>query len=382
MRSQKRKVAEQTREQVDFMLVVMTWSHGLLRLALLAFLISLAYILYGVFSGALASMEQAQMSRVAGNLVLMGKIMAGAGFLATISVVMITLEDVAFTVLTGIVGAGLMFGMPILVASQLQNAASTPAVAINEWSRNAGMAILFVVALRILYGVVDQLKNAADRAGAKASVEATAVTSEQKRWRKPGLWEPCWEMPFCHEAVRDICPAYKARKSCWRVGYGCNCDPSLIETLIRTGGASTGKGAIRKTAEQRITAEAYLRSDLAADTARAGSQERTIPCSQCLIFIEHQRQKFRVLNPLAIIGTFVGLFFLYKPLTAVYGAVIDFMAALLARLAYGTMVRPDQWVSYLNTPAVKVFFFIFVGMIVLAQVLKAVEWAVLKRMII
>jgi len=46
------------------------------------------------------------------------------------------------------------------------------------------------------------------------------------------------------------------------------------------------------------------------------------------------------------------------------------------------MVRPDQWVSYLNTPTVKVFFFIFVGMIGLAYVLRAVEWAILKRMII
>lgn len=382
MRRQRRKVAEQTREHVDFMAMVMAWSHTLLRLALLAFAICLAYILYGIFSGALATMEQAQMRRVAANLVLMGEILTAAGFVATICVVVITLEDIAFTVLAGIVGGGLMFGMPILVAARLQNAASTPAVAINEWSRNAGMAILFVVALRILYGVVDQIKNASVRAKPEADEDTAAVAQEEKKWKRPGLWQPCWEMPFCHEAVRDICPAYKARRSCWRMGYGCNCDPSLIETLIRTGGAATGKGALKKTSDQRIKAEAYLRSDLAADTARIGSEERTIPCSQCLIFVEHQRQKFKLINPLAIIGTFVGLFFLYRPLTAIYGAVIDFMAALLARLAYGTMVRPDQWVSYLNTPAVKVFFFIFIGMIGLAYVLRAVEWAVLKRMII
>ncbi len=382
MKRQRRKVTAQTREHVDFMAMVTAWSHTLLRLALLAFGISLAYILYGIFSGALASMEQAQMRRVAANLILMGEIMTAAGFLATICVVLITLEDIAFTVLAGIVGGGLMFGMPILVATRLQNAASTPAVAINEWSRNAGMAILFVVALRILYGVVDQIRSTSARAEPEADEGTAAITPEKKPRTRFRIWDACWEMPFCHDAVKEICPAYKAHKSCWRFGYGCNCDPSLIETLIRTGGASTGKGALKKTSEQRITAEAYLRSDLAADTATIGSDERTIPCSQCLIFIEHQRQKFKLINPLAIIGTFVGLFFLYKPLTAIYGAVIDFMAGLLARLAYGTMVRPDQWVSYLNTPTVKVFFFIFVGMIGLAYVLKAVEWAVLKRMIL
>jgi hypothetical protein len=385
MKKQKRTVAKQVSPQVDFLAIIIAWSHSLLRLALLAFVIALAYILYGIFSGALASMEPAQMQRVAANLVLMGQVMAAAGLLATVCIVMTTLEEMTFTMVAGIVGAGLMFGMPILVASQLQNAASTPAGVINEWSRNAGMAILFIVGLRVLYAVVDQIANAGARAQAKTEDDTTTVVTKSKEKKRRSLfrlWDPCWDMPYCHPAVREICPAYKAHKSCWRFGYGCNCDPTLIETLIRTGGASTGKGALKKTAEQRITEEAYVRSDLDADTARIGSSERTIPCSKCVIFIEHQRQKFRIINPIAIIATFVGLFFLYKPLTTVYGAVIDFMAALLARLAYGTMVRPDQWVSYLNTPTVKVFFFIFVGMIGLAYVLRAVEWAILKRMII
>jgi hypothetical protein len=73
---------------------------------------------------------------------------------------------------------------------------------------------------------------------------------------------------------------------------------------------------------------------------------------------------------------------LYKPLIGLYSAVIDVMARTAARLTYGSMVDPAEWIGYLNTPTVQVFFFLFVGMLALAYVLKGVEWAVLKKMII
>jgi len=326
-------------------------------------------------------MPREQMQRIAGNLELMGQVMTVAGFLGAVALVLLTLEDVTFAVVLGILGAGLTFGMPILVASNLQANASTPASAINTWSGNAGMGMLFVVGVRILWEIISQIRNAGSRGlTAEEKAAAAAVVDKKKKWKKPGLWDHCWDMPYCHEAVRDICPAYKARKSCWRFGYGCNCDPSLIETLIRTGGSSLGKGVSKETAAQRVR-DAYVRSDLAAD-AVVGTGQRTIPCSKCSIFVEHQRQKFRVLNPVAVVGTIVGLAFLYKPLLAVYTQVINFMAALAARLTYGDRIDPGEWIQYLNTPTVQIFFFVFVGLIALAYVLKAVEWAILKRMIL
>ncbi len=386
MRGKKRSVAKRSRQPVDVFALVTAWSRTLFQLAAVAFIISLGYILYGIFSGALAQMPNEQMQRVADNLTVMGQIMTAAGFLATVAMVILTAEDIAFTVVMGIIGAGLMFGMPILVASNLQDASSTPAMRINEWSRNAGMAVLLVVGLRIVWEIVGQIKSAGARALAKSDEEQSTVAKVEKKtksWRsRLRLWDPCWELPYCHEAVREVCPAYKAGKSCWRYGYGCNCDPSLIETLIRTGGASTGKGAERTSSAQRRTEAAYVRSDLAADGA-VGAGERTIPCTKCPIFIEHQRQKFRIINPLAIIATIVGLAALYKPLTGIYERVIDVMAQLAARFTLNTeMLNAEEWVGYLNTQTVQIFFFLFVGMIALAYVLKAVEWLVLKRMIL
>jgi hypothetical protein len=380
MRDNRRSVARSSRAPIDLFALLQGWSRTILQLSVIGFVIALGYILYGIFSGALTSMPPQQMARVAANLSLMGQLLALTGFLATVAVVLLTMEEIAFSVLMGILGAALMFGMPLLVAGNLADQASRPAKVINEWSRNAGMTMIAVVGLRILWEIVIQLKYGT--LGTRAErAEKPETTAEEKKWKKPGLWDRCWNMPYCHAAVREICPAYKARKPCWRFGYGCNCDPTLIETLIRTGGATTGKGSAKTSTERRTREAAYVRSDLEADAPVSGRQ-RTIPCTKCPIFIEHQRQKFRLINPIAVIATILAMVVLYKPLIGLYSAVIDVMARTAARLTYGSMVDPAEWIGYLNTPTVQVFFFLFVGMLALAYVLKGVEWAVLKKMIL
>lgn len=381
MRSDRRRLAKQTKEEIDIFGVALQWSRSVLNIALIAFVISLGYILYGIFSGALNQLDAAQSARLASNLTLMGEILTVSAFLAALSLVVMTLEEVAYTVLIGMVGAAMVFGMPILVASNLQGAATGPAMAIKLWTNNAGMSILFVVGLRLVLEIANQIRSVAIRTTAEQAEDDTTVT-KKKKYKKPGLWDRCWDMPYCHDAVREVCPAYKARRSCWRYGYGCNCDPSLIETLIRTGGASKGKTAVKATSTQKLQDGAYVRSDLQAD-GKAGTVERTIPCRKCPIFIEHQRQKFRIVNPIAIILTLVGFAFARQPLLEFYEMIINGMARIAARLTYGTaMVEAEQWVQYLNTSAVQVFFFIILGLFVLSYVLKAVEWLVLKRMIL
>lgn len=381
MRSDKRRVAKQAKVEMDFYSVAVQWSRTVLNIAIIAFVISLGYILYGVFSGALNQLDVDQARRLTGNLNLMGQLLTAAAFLASASLVIMTLEEVAYSVLIGMVGAGMVFGMPILVASNLQSAAVGPATAITVWTKNAGMGVLFVVGLRLALEIANQIRSVAIRAIAQQAEADTTVT-KKKKYKKPGLWDHCWDMPYCHDAVRDVCPAYKARRSCWRYGYGCNCDPSLIETLIRTGGASKGKSAVKATSTQKLQDGAYVRSDLQAD-GKAGTSERTIPCRKCPIFIEHQRQKFRIVNPAAIILTLVGFAVAYQPLLKLYELLINGMAQIAARMTYGTaMVDAGEWVQYLNTPAVQVFFFIILGLFVLSYVLKFVEWLVLRQMVL
>lgn len=380
----KKRVARQEREKLDAGALLVAWSRTVLQIALIGFAISLGYILYGLFSGKLRGVtDPTEIRRLVGNFTLMGQLLTLTSVLAAASLLLLTFGEVAYAVLIGIVGAGLMFGMPIIIGSNLDQS-SDFAQPISNWCTNAGLAVLFLVGLRILWEIGAQVRRATYKSEVQKEIEEASVAERQKRKKKVKslrLWDPCWDLPYCHDAVKEVCPAYKARKSCWRFGYGCNCDPGLIEQLIRTGGATKGKAATKKTAAERTVSEAYVRSDLQADTPVG--RERTIPCVKCAIFIEHQRQKFRVVNPVAIVATLVGLVFLYQPLTTLYSTVIAATAKLAAQFTLeGGMVDPSRWIGYLDSPFVKGFFFVFVGLIALSYVLRAVEWLVLKKMVL
>ncbi|MBU0609107.1 MAG: hypothetical protein KKI08_14570, partial [Armatimonadetes bacterium] len=346
------KVAGQTREAFDVYALLSRWARWALQLAIAGFVVSAGYILYGIFSGVLnKQVDPAAAERYVRNLRLMGEIMAASGVLGTICFVILTLSEIAYSITMAIVGVALMFGMPILVASNLSQAGNQVIGAINEWSRNAGMGILVVVALRVLYEIVEQIRTAGARRKEKEALEAIEGLQKVKKPPKQGIWSPCWKLPYCHDAVREACPAFKARKSCWRYGAGCNCDPGLIERLIRSGALESGKGASKASSRDKTAHAAYVRSDLQAD-APVKAAERTIPCSKCPIYLEHQRQKFKIVNPIAIVATVALMGVAYIPLRAIYHTVVQAIAAVASRMTFDVeRVDPGQWVRYLDTPA-------------------------------
>jgi hypothetical protein len=376
----KTSVARQVREEFDVYAFLSRWARTVLQFAIAGFVISAGYILYGIFSGVLnKQVDPVAAERYLHNLRLMGQIMAASGVLGTICFVILTLSELAFSVLMAIVGVGLMFGMPVLVASNLSQADSRIIGAINEWSRNAGLGILFIVGLRILYEIVEQVRTAGARRKEKEQLEAIDGLQKAKRPPKPGIWSPCWKLPYCHDAVREACPAFKARRSCWRYGSGCNCDPTMIERLIRSGALESGKGASKASSREKTAHAAYVRSDLQAD-APVKAAERTIPCSKCPIYLDHQRQKFKIVNPLAIIGTIVAMGVAYIPLRAIYRTVVQAVAAIASKMTFDVeRVDPGQWVRYLDTPALQIFFFIIVGLLALSYVLKFIEWVIFEK---
>ena len=74
---------------------------------------------------------------------------------------------------------------------------------------------------------------------------------------------------------------------------------------------------------------------------------------------------------------------LYKPLTMLYSQIIQWAARLAARFTLDSeLIDPSRWIGYLDSPFVKGFFFVFVALIVLSYVLRAVEWLVLKKMVL
>lgn len=341
----------------------MAWTMGGLKLFGLAFVVSTAYILYGVFGGHLADAVE---PRVVENLRMMGRIMAISGVLATICLLVLTHEEIAFSVVAGLVGLGFVLGFPLMVAGQVSQQAANAGDVITSWASITGQGIIVIVGFRILWEIIDFIRQAPARRD-QIAVEA----GEEKPKALPGRpWyrlNRCWEMPFCHVAIRETCPAYTRRKNCWRIRQGCNCDPYLIESLLKKG---AGLDALPEQGSEYVETE--------TQDARKGKGERTTECRRCPIFSEHQRQKFQLLNPILVAASVLALIAAYPIMLRVYQMVISGAAHLAERLAYGTYVPVGEWINRLDSPAVWYFFYIIIGLLALSYVLKAVEWAVLK----
>lgn len=348
------------------------------KLCLVLFVVALGYIIYAVYGGYISA-EQLDERKLA-NIVLMGKLLAAAGTIGTIAFGLATMGEVAYVVAAGLVGLGLIFGTPVLILSKLQQATNPAAEAISLWTRNAGFAICAVALLRIIYhiGYTIKMGPAARR---RAQEEEDSALGPKKVKRTRGLWSRCWDLPYCHDTIKEVCPAFKEKKSCWKIRRGCNCDPMLVESLIRAGAARMGKGQDKTGVQQQETQDAYLRDALGAGkgTGPRPPDGRTLDCKKCPIYGEHQRQKFQIANPIAIIGTILLLVVSYPVTKEAYFATVRALAAFAGRFTLSDNIDPEKWFNYLNTSTVQIFFFIIVTIFLLSYILKVIEWVIFVK---
>ena len=108
----------------------------------------------------------------------------------------------------------------------------------------------------------------------KASGGAFLVGSEALREDRPepSFYAKCWQMPYCRDFVRSICPAYEARKPCWQLKRGCYCDEKTI--IARHEDPREGE-EFAKSLQYR--ADNSLKRDLIA------AQQRQL-CRNCVIY--------------------------------------------------------------------------------------------------
>jgi hypothetical protein len=368
-----------SQKTIDWGDLLLRYGGSLARLGTTGFVVCLAYFAYAIYGGALQSADP---QRAYTLISLFGKGLVLFSFLAAAGFVIITLEEMAFAFLVAIGGLGLMLGIPYLVVSNLRGSIADelqPVVqTLSTSGTYAGFAVLLVVGVRVIYEIALQIQDAPARRKARLErelAEDEGILKKHKTITPPNAMSHCWDLPFCHDRIREICPAHKARRSCWRYGIGCNCDPRLIESLIRMGTPGAG---VKQTSEMKARQGAYIRSDLEADIHTPDRAQRTIACAKCPIFNEHQRLKFKLVNPLAMGGTLVAMAGLYQPITEFWNTVAGGIIQVAQNITLRSSFNAGAWFEYLQDDVVKIFFFIIVSLIALSYVLKFTEWAVLE----
>ncbi|MBQ9358104.1 MAG: hypothetical protein IJT95_01015 [Abditibacteriota bacterium] len=152
-----------------------------------------------------------------------------------------------------------------------------------------GYAMLVVGVILLLRELVLEIRDA---------FRKNRVTKKQVRVRKKldlGLNVHCWDTNFCTPEIKKVCPAFAARRNCWKMGTGC-CDESLVLTSLA--------GSKNKYSDRL--------KDMLNPHSKEEFQKRE--CRTCHIYMAHQKYKYRALMPVVILVALGIGYLCYKPL--------------------------------------------------------------------
>ena len=219
-----------------------------------------------------------------------------------------------------------------------------------------------------LWTLVDlgrRLGEAAERAAiARVNAKYGAGTAvQQSATQRKVFLGRCWEGPFCKDHIRVKCPIYlKKRGPCWWYKEGCMCEERIVlQAMI----APDWKDKMTR-ADQALKMGGP-RKILSAEAKR----ER---CRNCIIYNEHQRQKYKALTTAALIAfpALAALHLLW--LQGLVHQILFGLDAATKRFSFGSSPA-GLTVLYTGEYAFIAWVFLFaLGIVLLSQVLKVIEY--------
>lgn len=341
-----------------------------IKLGTPALALGLAYMLYLVFGhrlAGMASMKQADQTYMIQTVCYAGLLLKiGAVALATGLAIRFFYQENIGQMLALIGGAVYFFGPALITRITGGTLIKVPLYAevVNEIAF-VGLACLPAGGILLIRGMIERIQRCLARRIAAGKTwgdeeERIKVHRTRKRVKLP-LPDKCWEMAFCRDFVRDVCPAWRKKKPCWRVKSGCYCDEGTILKAMTAGTVDN------------IHARGFLESLTSNKGPKLSAKQKRIRCRRCMIYTEHQRQKYRLLSPLVF--PLVGLMFVvfYGPIAAVAWNVLEKTDRFVSFLTYQTASQNDFASSGSVVTALAV---IWLATMVLNYTIRVLEWLV------
>lgn len=215
------------------------------------------------------------------------------------------------------------------------------------------LAFAFVI---LIGDIALRVKTRTEQGAKKDSLKyGKGVTEESDR--KNVFMGKCWQLPYCRKFVREKCPIYHAKRTCWRELVGCMCEESVIRI------AMDGKPISK---ESLLSGAAIPRNTKLTDAAK---RER---CKTCVIYNEHQKHKYKLAMPTVIIS-YIVIYIVFK------GPIADVINNFLS---HGNKIVNDisaNSIKKVDTGDMFTQFLVGAVLIVgLAYTIKVVEYAIFK----
>ena len=255
------------------------------------------------------------------------------------------------------------FWMPMLVEIQgLGQTGVLAADAVRAMSFGGILLGIYAIGLQLIDAVIRTRNRSTHGSKGDLMKYGTGVKEEAEFQNR--FMGKCWQLPFCRKFVRQRCPIFHAKRTCWKERVGCMCEEDVIRGAMEN-----------KTIPRDLVAAAKFipRND------RFTPEQKAERCRQCVIYNEHQRHKYKLVMPLACLFIF-GLYGLLRPqlLAGTLGLVHGFDKAMSKFTIQQNPwdIQPAKTVTVPGTLE-EILLFCMI-LFILAQLMKLVEYCIFK----
>jgi hypothetical protein len=369
-----------------------------LNLGLAIGVLAALYLLYGAIFGGVAgvdSLPKADHNRVIGNVHSASQVMMlGFAVASLCSAFLFFYEELVGYVLV-IVSALVAFGIPFGFEQFGGDRSGTGIATTLGAFPPAALVPGAVGALLVLKDIVSRFVRALQNKAVDPAQMKYGASARAEKPLRTSLLAKCWEGPFCREAIRPNCPIFIAKATCWKQRRGCFCEEEIISAAAgRVNGlvlemAPTSQYNFANPGPSASTSVGF--SGVGGGTAPSitdvvSGPPRKVPlsdaqkierCRNCVIYNEHQRDKYRILLPVVLVGM-VGLCYLLSGWTRIQlGFVLGNLEGLFHRLSFGNgssaKINLDSSAEWALVIAFSV--------IVISKSLQVLEWAIFEKKI-
>jgi len=342
-----------------------------LYLALVVLIFGLGYLSYLILVGKLVAAEAVALPSVEQSL-SNGLLIFGLGLWLFVALGLIQWRNAGlFGWLLLVFGFVFYFGFPALLSLMPTLdfiEITSPARRLVTALQQHGAGIICLGALRIVFGMVL-------RHFTPAETTAVTRTAAAAKGKATSIMRNCWELGFCKSVLKQHCPRFLKRITCWKAKSGCYCDDSLSRSLMVSARALV-EGEAPMEAQRSVQRARQSASFLAS--GRPGSGNRPV-CVSCPIYQDHQRYKYRFVAFLMYPATAAIMWFITPFIRTAWWAMDAWMSTIMGY----ARILPTESDKIFNTPSLDMDFswvaVVFVAVTLLSLLMRFVEWLIMDR---
>lgn len=215
--------------------------------------------------------------------------------------------------------AGLLYFSPLILTSAAGIQATNKVVQTALGTVQMGGTVLGLIAIvALVFDIANRVRQRSQQ-GSKADQLKYGKGIKEESDRQNVFMGKCWQLPYCRKFVREKCPIYHAKRTCWKEQVGCMCEEAVIRDAMEN-------KVIPK--DEVAAAAAIPRNN------KLTSQQKFERCKQCVIYNEHQKHKYRALLPTVIIG-FIAFYAIFRiPLLSATAGMVNGMSRMVGKLTF------------------------------------------------